>query len=223
MLSTDQFNLIKNCLFTNWKDFEIFFQLSNYKEFVLTVFDKKNIYDICKFLKESKELCFSQLIDLCGVDYLHYKIDDRFLDEIDNDTLYKRFLCTSTINKSDPLARFCVIYNLLSLKLNCRLRIKVFVGNNTPIINSVSGIWSIADWYERESFDLFGIEFIGHKNLCRILTDYGFRDFPLRKDFSVVGNSMVFYDNKENKISYKENSIELRRVIPKVVRFGNLN
>ena len=109
------------------------------------------------------------------------------------------------------------------MKLNCRLRIKVFVGNNNPSIYYVSNIWSVADWYEREAFDLFGIEFLGHKNLCRILTDYGFRDFPLRKDFSVVGNSIVFYDNKENKISYKENNIELRRLIPKVVRFGNLN
>lgn len=187
----------------------------SYGELLITIKKKDELVRVCKFLKNgvSGSFCFEQLIDLCGVDYLHYGLDDRVLDE------YEDSFLRVEQNKDIHKERFAVVYHLLSLKYNCRVRLRVFVGDCNPSIATVSKVWSVADWYERESFDLFGIEFYGHSNLCRILTDYGFRDFPLRKDFLLVGETEVFYDNELQSINYRKTSIKLRRIIPKVVNF----
>ena len=215
------FFFIKGCIEDVFNSLEVSIKLSTYNEINIEVLQKKDLFKVCKFLKESRNLYFLQLIDLCGVDYLHYKLDDSILDGIvDEQFFFDRFL-KKNIDGNFPIARFAVIYHLLSLTLNCRIRVRVFVDNIDPSLCSVSLIWSVAEWYEREVFDLFGIEFLGHKNLCRILTDYGFRDFPLRKDFSLVGRSVVYYSEFENRISYKKNDVELRRLIPKVVRLGS--
>lgn len=188
---------------------------------VTVLVKKTDVFKVCNFLRESNSLLFEQLIDLCGVDYLYYGVDDRVLDECTYLNLKEEFhnrKCNFKV-----LSRFAVVYNLLSVSLNYRLRIRTFVGTDAPFVSSVSSIWSVAEWYEREAFDLFGIEFIGHRNLCRILTDYGFRDFPLRKDFPVVGKSVVFYSNECKKILYTQNTVEERRLIPKVIRFSAKN
>ena len=121
----------------------------------------------------------------------------------------------------DP-ERFAVIYHLLSIEHNIRLRLKIFTGeNNPPIIPSVSLIWNAANWFEREAFDLFGILFDGHPDLRRILTDYGFIGHPFRKDFPLSGNVEVQYDETQKKVTYQPVSIEPRTLVPKVIRQDN--
>ena len=118
--------------------------------------------------------------------------------------------------------RFAVIYNLLSIKHNSRIRLRVYTGDkNPPIIPSVASIWSSANWLERETFDLYGILFEGHPDLRRILTDYGFVGHPFRKDFPLSGNVEIHYDEKKEKIVYKPVSIEPRTLVPRVIRQDN--
>ena len=112
-----------------------------------------------------------------------------------------------------------VIYHLLSVKLNHRVRIRVLAENNElPVIDSVTDIWPVANWFEREAFDLFGIVFEGHPDLRRILTDYGFIGHPFRKDFPVYGNVEMRYDPEQGRVVYQPVTIEPREVIPRVIR-----
>jgi NADH-quinone oxidoreductase subunit C len=130
-------------------------------------------------LLQAEPYYFEQLIDLAGIDYLHYK-------------------------KNVAIPRFAVVYHLLSYKNNLRLRIKSYCNeNNAPTMPSVVAVWQSANWYEREAFDLFGIVFEGHPNLKRILTDDDFQGYPLRKDFPLVGNTEIYYDNVAQQIKYK--------------------
>ena len=118
----------------------------------------------------------------------------------------------------DP-ERFAVVYHLLSLKNNARLRLRVFTGDaNPPIVKSVVDIWNSANWFERETFDLFGILFEGHPDLRRILTDYGFIGHPFRKDFPLIGNVEVTYDPDKGRVVYQPVTIEPRTLVPKVIR-----
>jgi NADH-quinone oxidoreductase subunit C len=118
-----------------------------------------------------------------------------------------------------PPARFAVVYHLLSVSLNQRLRLKVFCLNESaPIIDSVTSVWASADWYEREAFDLFGLLFRGHPDLRRLLTDYGFIGHPFRKDFPLIGNVEVRYDPEKGRVVYEPVSIEPRTLVPKVIR-----
>lgn len=147
-------------------------------------------------LRDHEQCKFEQLIDLCGIDYLHYQGGHRH--------------CAS---------RYAVIYHLLSVTLNHRIRLCVAVTDEVmPIVPSVMDIWSSANWYEREAFDLFGILFEGHTDLRRILTDYGFIGHPFRKDFPISGHVEMRYDAEKQRVVYQPVTIEPRDQIPKMVR-----
>ena len=159
--------------------------------------------EVATELKENKELLFEQLTDLCGIDYLTYGIDEWTTKSATNSG-FSRGVTRQPVILDDADSfdgeRFAVIYNLLSLKLNIRIRLRMFTGkDNPPIVPSVSDIWSSANWLERETFDLYGIIFDGHPDLRRILTDYGFVGHPFRKDFPISGNVEIHYDQEEKK------------------------
>ena len=151
-------------------------------------------------LRDNSELGFEILIDLCGVDYLSYGGE--------------------SITEGDRQdKRFAAVYHLLSIKHNYRLRVRTFATNNEfPVLDSVIGIWPVANWYEREAFDLYGIVFTGHPDLRRILTDYGFIGNPFRKDFPLTGNVEMRYDPDQKRVIYQPVSIEPREITPRVIR-----
>ena len=151
--------------------------------------------DVAKTLRDEPSLSFDQLIDLCGVDYSDY----------DNATW------------EGP--RFAAVSHLLSVKHNWRLRLRVFAPDDGfPLVASVTPIWSSANWFEREAFDLYGILFEGHDDLRRILTDYGFIGHPFRKDFPVSGNVEMRYDPEQKRVIYQPVTIDPREVTPRVIR-----
>ena len=146
-------------------------------------------------LRDDKTLGFEQLIDLCGVDYSSYR-DEPW---------------------EGP--RYCVVSHLLSLTHNWRLRLKVFCpDDDVPQVASLTEIWSAANWFEREAFDLYGIIFDGHVDLRRILTDYGFIGHPFRKDFPLSGHVEMRYDPEEKRVVYQPVTIEPREITPRVIR-----
>ena len=145
-------------------------------------------------LRDDPAFTFSQLIDASGMDYADFA------------------------NAWDG-KRFAVVYQLLSIVHNWRLRVRCFcVDDDFPIIDSVNDIWSSANWYEREAFDLYGIVFNGHPDLRRILTDYGFVGHPFRKDFPVTGNVEMRYDPEQQRVVYQPVTIEPREIVPRVIR-----
>ena len=151
--------------------------------------------DVATTLRDEPTLGFDQLIDLCGVDYSDY----------DNATW------------GGP--RFAAVSHLLSVKHNWRLRLRVFAPDDSfPLVASVTPIWSSANWFEREAFDLYGILFEGHDDLRRILTDYGFIGHPFRKDFPVSGNVEMRYDPEQKRVIYQPVTIDPREVTPRVIR-----
>ncbi len=183
---------------------------------------KDNLIEICSLLKNTDALDFSMLIDVCGIDYLHYGVGDWETTKA-TASGYSRAVQQNTIipdpDEEYQEKRFAVIYHLLSIDKNWRIRLKTFTGSeNPPIVQSVTGIWNSADWFEREAFDLFGIYFDGHPDLRRILTDYGFIGHPFRKDFPLSGNLEVFHDDLEQKVKYRPVSITTRPTVPKVIR-----
>ena len=183
---------------------------------------KDDLIEICSLLKNTDALNFSMLIDVCGVDYLHYGVGDWETTKA-TASGYSRAVQQNTIipdpDEKYQEKRFAVIYHLLSIDKNWRIRLKTFTGSeNPPIVQSVTGIWNSADWFEREAFDLFGIYFDGHPDLRRILTDYGFIGHPFRKDFPLSGNLEVFHDDLEEKVKYRPVSITTRPTVPKVIR-----
>ncbi len=183
---------------------------------------KDDLIEICSLLKNTDALNFSMLIDVCGVDYLHYGVGDWETTKATTSG-YSRAVQQNTIipnpDEKYQEKRFAVIYHLLSIDKNWRIRLKTFTGSeNPPIVQSVTGIWNSADWFEREAFDLFGIYFDGHPDLRRILTDYGFIGHPFRKDFPLAGNLEVFHDDLEQKVKYRPVSITTRPTVPKVIR-----
>jgi len=183
---------------------------------------KDDLIEICSLLKNTDALNFSMLIDVCGIDYLHYGIGDWETTKATTSG-YSRAVQQNTIipdpDEKYQEKRFAVIYHLLSIDKNWRIRLKTFTGSeNPPIVQSVTGIWNSADWFEREAFDLFGIYFDGHPDLRRILTDYGFIGHPFRKDFPLAGNLEVFHDDLEQKVKYRPVSITTRPTVPKVIR-----
>ena len=150
-----------------------------------------------KLLRDRAELKFDQLIDLCAMDYSEHH------------------------DGASP-QRYAVVYHLLSLTHNNRVRVKVFAGDDDmPIAPSVIDIWPAANWYEREAFDVMGIIFTGHPDLRRILTDYGFIGHPFRKDFPISGNVEMRYDPDQQRVIYQPVTIEPREIVPRVVREPN--
>ncbi|HTN94800.1 MAG TPA: NADH-quinone oxidoreductase subunit C [Gallionella sp.] len=162
-------------------------------------------------LRDAAEFHFEQLIDLCGVDYSTYGSD------VSEGGAYLR---SEDAPATSPLpSRFAVVYNLLSVKNNTRIRVRIFAEDEDfPVLPSVIDIWPSANWYEREAFDLFGIVFTGHPDLRRILTDYGFVGNPFRKDFPLSGNVEMRYDPEQQRVIYQPVSIEPREVTPRIVR-----
>ena len=130
------------------------------------------------FLRDEPSLLFKELVDLCGVDYPARE------------------------------RRFDVVYHLLSLRHNCRLRLKVETDEATPI-PSVRSVYPTADWFEREAWDMYGILFSGHPDLRRLLTDYGFEGHPLRKDFPMTGYVEMRYDEEQKRVVYEP--VQLRQ------------
>ena len=159
--------------------------------------------DVARLLHEHPALKFEQLMDLCGVDYSGYK------------------------NMAWDGARYGVVSHLLSLTHNWRVRLKVFApDDDLPMVASVNDIWSSANWFEREAFDLYGIIFDGHVDLRRILTDYGFIGHPMRKDFPTTGHVEMRYDAQTQRVIYQPVTIEPRDITPRIIRedrYGGLH
>ncbi|MDH5327870.1 MAG: NADH-quinone oxidoreductase subunit C [Gammaproteobacteria bacterium] len=176
----------------------------------------------CILLRDHPDLRFEQLTDVCGIDYLSY-----------GDVEWETVSATGTgfsrgVNRAETVSagasntdRFAVVYHLISVSHNKRLRVRVRVATDAPIVDSVVDIWSGANWYEREAFDLYGIMFRGHPDLRRILTDYGFIGHPFRKDFPLIGNVEMRYDTEKQRVVYEPVSIEPRTLVPKVKRDDN--
>ena len=155
----------------------------------------ENFLVVCAKLRDHAELKFEQLIDLCGIDYSDYKEGQR------------------------NGARYAVVLHLLSVSLNQRLRLRVFAQDDDfPVLPTLVDVWPVANWYEREAFDLFGIMFENHPDLRRILTDYGFVGHPFRKDFPMIGNVEMRYDPEQQRVIYQPVSIEMRNNVPRVIR-----
>lgn len=160
----------------------------------------EDIITVCTNLRDNSQLRFDTLIDLCGIDYSTY-----------GDELSAKH---GLRNK-----RFAVIYHLLSVEKNYRLRVRVLAENNEfPVVDSVTEIWPTANWFEREAFDLYGIVFSGHPDLRRLLTDYGFIGNPFRKDFPITGHVEMRYDAEQKRVIYQPVTIEPREITPLVIR-----
>ncbi len=168
---------------------------------------------------------FEMLIDVCAVDYLRFGLDEWATADATSSG-FSRAAEQVTI-LADPGAsfdprRFAVVYHLLSISRNMRLRLTVHTGTgNPPVVPSITGVGAAADWFEREAFDLFGILFEGHPDLRRILTDYGFIGHPFRKDFPLSGNLEVRYDAEQGRVIYQPVTIEPRTLVPRVIRDDN--
>ena len=157
-----------------------------------------NVVESMLMLRDDPELRFEQVIDICGMDYKTY-----------GDGCWEG-------------PRFAAVYHLLSVTRNNRLRVRVFAtDDDMPLIDSVVDVWSSANWFEREAFDLFGIIFNGHPDLRRILTDYGFIGHPFRKDFPISGNVEMRYDPEQRRVIYQPVTIDPREITPRIVREEN--
>ena len=176
------------------------------------------LIEIAQTLREDQS--YELLLDVIAVDYLTYGNADWKTNTATN-TGYSRAVQPTIIPEIDATFedRFAVFYQLLSVSTNQRLTVKVFASeSNPPTVPSVVSIWSSADWFEREAFDLMGIHFEGHPDLRRILTDYGFIGHPFRKDFPTNGNLEVVYDEEKGEVVYQPVSISTRPSVPRVIR-----
>ncbi|MGI9229990.1 MAG: NADH-quinone oxidoreductase subunit C [Gammaproteobacteria bacterium] len=181
----------------------------------------ENIRAVCQTLRTEPSLSFEQLSDLCGVDYLAYGKADWETEDTTNTGFSRGVSQGVYMDNIEMQDRIAVVYQLLSIKHNRRLRVRCFLSGQPAKIASVTDIWAGADWYEREAFDLFGILFEGHLDLRRILTDYGFVGHPMRKDFPLHGNAEVRYDPEQKRVIYQPVSIDNRVLVPKVIRHDN--
>jgi NADH-quinone oxidoreductase subunit C len=200
------------------------------------VLDAAAWLDACRTLRD--EFAFEQLIDVCGVDYLSHGSDEwdtnvsseGFSRGVEGRSTGRLGYGQALREQSDapqgsidtrvPDHRFATVVQLLSVRNNQRLRLRCFAPDDAfPVVPSVTSIWPIANWFEREAFDLFGIVFDGHPDLRRILTDYGFVGHPFRKDFPLIGNVEVRYDPERQRVIYEPvTSVEPRVLVPRVIR-----
>jgi len=155
---------------------------------------REHLHEICTVLRDDPDFNFKILIDICGVDYLQYGEGSYTGD------------------------RFAAVYHFLSIENNQRIRVRTFLDEDAPRVDSVIDIWASANWYEREAYDLFGILFVGHPDLRRLLTDYGFVGHPFRKDFPLSGNVEMRYDPEKKRVVYEPVSIEPRITVPRIIR-----
>ena len=179
-------------------------------------------FEVAQVLRDEPDFAFEQLMDLCGVDYLAYGKGEWETSEGATEAGFSRGVERPTWEASgiEP-GRFAVVAHLLSLRHNRRLRVKTLLETDPPRVQSLVEIWSSADWFEREAFDLFGILFEGHPDLRRILTDYGFIGHPMRKDFPTSGHVEMRYDAVKQRVVYQPITIEPRVLVPRVVREGD--
>jgi len=184
-------------------------------ELTLTV-PRSQLLDVMRLLRGKRSLAFEQCIDVCGVDYATYGESEWVTSQAAN-TGFGRG-ATRDLPEMDPQNRFAVVYHLLSVTHNVRLRVKTFLDADRPIVDSVVPVWAAAAWFEREAFDLFGIMFTGHPDLRRILTDYGFVGHPFRKDFPLIGQVEMRYDPEQQRVIYEPVSIQPRTLVPRVIR-----
>ncbi len=181
---------------------------------------------VCRSLRD--DFGFEELIDIAGIDYLHYGASEWETEEASSEG-FSRGVQPETAGRftfhdvpgdyrhAGP--RFAVAYQLLSIANNQRLRVKVFCPDDEmPVVDSVVEVWNSANWFEREAFDLFGIVFRGHPDLRRLLTDYGFVGHPFRKDFPLIGNVEMRYDPEQKRVVYQPVTIEPRVLVPRVIR-----
>ncbi|HYX73553.1 MAG TPA: NADH-quinone oxidoreductase subunit C, partial [Steroidobacteraceae bacterium] len=174
---------------------------------------------VCRTLRDREELKFEMLMDLAGVDYLDYRADDWQTFSATRSGFSRARVAEGAAPEPGAPGRFAVVYNLLSISRNQRVRLVTKCPDTAePVVDSVVDIWASANWFEREAFDLFGILFRGHPDLRRILTDYGFIGHPFRKDFPLIGNVEVQYDPERQRVVYQPVSISPRVLVPKVIR-----
>lgn len=175
-----------------------------------------NLIDILKKLRDDDEFLFEQMIDLAGVDYLTYGLDEWATHEASAEGFERGRQQSAQTRWEKP--RFAVVYHLLSVTLNHRIRVRVFIEEDSMLVPSAVELWNGANWFEREAFDLYGLLFDGHPDLRRILTDYGFIGHPFRKDFPVVGELEMRYDEEKQQCVYEPVTIKERILVPRVIR-----
>ncbi len=181
--------------------------------------DAAALLGVCRTLRDQEELRFQMLMDLAGIDYLNYGRSDWETESATRSGFSRARLAQNAAPDALAPGRFAVVYQLLSVAHNQRLRLRVRCPDTAePSVDSVIEVWAGANWFEREAFDLFGIVFRGHPDLRRILTDYGFIGHPFRKDFPLAGNVEVQYDPDRQRVVYRPVSITPRVLVPKVIR-----
>jgi NADH-quinone oxidoreductase subunit C len=193
----------------------------------------ERLLELATALRDAPDLKFEMCMDVCGVDYLEYGRAE-WKTQSATSSGFSRGVARrqSEADSIEPAGRkdaapgyprrFAVVYHLLSIALNHRVRLRVFCPDDTqPMVDSVTGIWASAGWFERETFDMYGILFKGHPDLRRLLTDYGFIGHPFRKDFPLSGNVEVRYDPEKGRVVYQPVSIDPRVLVPKVIRRDN--
>jgi NADH-quinone oxidoreductase subunit C len=177
------------------------------------------LLSVCRALRDTPELKFEMLMDVAGIDYLHHGRDEWQTETATRSGFSRGRVARTTAPDPNMAGRFAVVYHLLSITHNRRMRLRVKCADTQdPQVDSVIDVWACANWFERETFDLFGIVFRGHPDLRRILTDYGFIGHPFRKDFPLAGNVEVQYDNEKKRVVYQPVSIVPRVLVPKVIR-----
>lgn len=182
----------------------------------------RDLLEVANVLKEDPTLKFEMLMDICGVDYLEYGVSSWVTHKATLEGFSRGVEVQNPLEIEDQPAkknrsRFAVVYHLLSVTHNHRLRLRTYAEGEPPRVPSVIAIWNSANWYEREAFDLFGIYFENHPDLRRLLTDYGFIGHPFRKDFPLIGTVEVHYSAAEQRVVYAPVSIQPRTLVPKTI------
>ena len=216
MTPEDRLDELEEALEEHLEDFEDCTRERAYGELTLMV-PRAQLIEVMTLLRTKHTLAFEECIDVCGVDYAAYGNSEWVTSKAAN-AGFGRGASRDDVPEMDPKNRFAVVYHLLSITHNVRLRVKTFLDADRPIVDSVVGIWASANWFEREAFDLFGIMFTGHPDLRRILTDYGFIGHPFRKDFPLIGQVEMRYDPEQQRVIYEPVSIEPRTLVPRVIR-----
>lgn len=202
---------IKNFILKNfYNHFNI--KITKFNEITINI-NKIHITNILFFLKYNNNLKFTQLIDIYATDYLHYK-KQNWNKKTNNFSKNKIKIKKNLLYDHN---RFCITYNLLSIKNNCRIKIHCNLNNHDININSINKIFNNSNWNEREIYDLFGIIFTNHPNLKRILSDYNFNQYALRKDFPCCGEYEIYYDRQQEKITKKYIQKEYENETPKII------
>ncbi len=181
------------------------------------------LYPLALALRDEPSLLFSMLIDLCAVDYLSYGMSEWITEDATTTGFDRAVVANTAVAGSNDKPRFAVVYHLLSVVHNYRLRLRAYVTSEPLLLDSVIDVWPAANWFEREAFDLFGILFNGHPDLRRILTDYGFVGYPFRKDFPLSGHVQMRYDAALQRVIYEPVDIEPRVLVPRVIRHEQPN